>query len=260
MEKGRSIRALAVLEEVARASGAVTANELADRTGLPKATVYRLCDQLLETGMLRRQVSGRGFVCGPALRDLANLVQANHLQSAARHAILMRIARKVGETCNLVIPARLGMTYLDRVETEWPLRLQLPVGTSVPFHATASGKLFLASLPPSRRRQLIDELELAPFTANTITSPEALVAELDQIASQGFSRDDNEFIEEMIAVAVPIVDDAGRFVAALATHGPKQRLTADEMMQFLPALRDAAKRLALAMDEEELAETVSATR
>lgn len=252
MEAGRSIRVIALLEEIARADAPLTANEIADRADLPKATVYRLCDQLLEGGLIQRQISGRGFICGPALLNLAQSVQANQLQYSARHATLERVAREIGETCNLSVPDRLSMNYWDRVETEWPLRLQLPVGTSVPLHATASGKLFLASMPPARRTQLLAELDLAPSTSNTITDPEKLAAHLETINACGYSLDNEEFINDMVAIAVPITDETGRFVAALATHGPSVRMTPEIAKTYLPQLRAAAERLSsgLALQED----------
>lgn len=243
MEAGRSIRVIALLEEIARADAPLTANEIADRADLPKATVYRLCDQLLEAGLIQRQVSGRGFVCGPALVALSSAVQANQLLYSARHSTLERLARDIGETCNLTVPDRLSMSYWDRVETEWPLRLQLPIGTNVPLHATASGKMFLASLAPARRAQMLEELELEPCTPNTITDKDALGVHLKEIAGQGYSLDNEEFIRDMVAIAVPITENDGRFVAALAAHAPSVRMTPEVALSYLPNLRAAAKRL-----------------
>lgn len=243
MEAGRSIRVIALLEEIAAADAPLTANEIAERTDLPKATVYRLCDQLLEGGLIQRQVSGRGFICGPTLVRLARSVDANQLQYSARRATLERVAREIGETCNLTVPDRLSMNYWDRVETEWPLRLQLPIGTTVPLHATASGKLFLASLPHQRRQQMLEELALEPCTENTLIDLSVLSEHLDDIAAQGYSLDNEEFIQDMVAIAVPITDAAGRFVAALAAHAPSIRMTPEIAMSYLPNLYDAAARL-----------------
>ena len=62
----------------------------------------------------------------------------------------------IGETCNLVIPGRQSMIYLDRVESAWPLRVQLPIGTRVPLHCTASGKLYLSTLSKSRQQRILN--------------------------------------------------------------------------------------------------------
>ena len=88
----------------------------------------------------------------------------------ARHQILQNIARETGETVNFVRPEIKGMFYADRVETDWPFRVLLPVGTHVPFHCTASGKTYLASLPAAKRRTMLAGLDLHQYTETTHTS------------------------------------------------------------------------------------------
>src|SRR3546814_13684370 len=66
------------------------------------------------------------------------------------------------------------MIYWDRVETHWPLKFQLSIGSRVPLHCTAGGKLYLSSLPAERRAKLIAELGLEKRTATTITDPRRL--------------------------------------------------------------------------------------
>lgn len=239
----RSVRVVLLLQEVAAADMPITANELSERTGLPKATVYRLCEQLLAADLIRRQIGGRGFVPGQSLVDLSQTVLAGRSVYAARREIIGRVAREIGETCNLVVPERNGMVYWDRVETEWPLRLQLPVGSRVPFHATSSGKLYLASLGAVQRDRLLEEIELKAFTDNTITDLGEIKEHLVETAARGFSLDDEEFIAGMTAVAVPIVDNNGRYVASLAVHAPKSRMSVADARGHVDVLVDAAGRI-----------------
>jgi DNA-binding IclR family transcriptional regulator len=239
-EADRSVRVVLLLKEVAQADTPITANEISERTGLPKATVYRLCEQLVGASLIRRQIGGRGFVPGQSLVDLSNTVLSSRSVYVARHATIERVSQQTGETCNLVVPDRTGMVYWDRVETEWPLRLQLPVGTRVPFHATSSGKLFLASLAPSRRDRLIDEIEIKAFTDNTITDASKLRTE---VAEKGYSLDNQEFISGMNAVGVPIKDKTGRYVASLAVHAPSSRMSIEAACKHVDLLHDAATRI-----------------
>ena len=245
----RSVRVIVLLREVARADVPITANEMSERTGLPKATVYRLCEQLLAADLIRRQIGGRGFVPGQGLVDLSQTVLSGRSVYVARHAVIERVAREIGETCNLVVPERLGMVYWDRVETEWPLRLQLPVGTKVPFHATSSGKLYLASLGEQQCQRLLQEIELEAFTENTITSPEELIEHLIEIGERGYSIDDEEFIAGMTAVAVPVVDQGGRYVASLAVHAPTSRMAVSKAIGYVDVLQDAAGRIGRGIPE-----------
>ena len=248
-ESDRSVRTILLLREVADAVEPITANEISERTGLPKATVYRLCEQLLGAGLIQRQLGGRGYVSGPKLIDLAQSVLASRSVYVTRHAILTRVAREIGETCNLVAPEGNGMVYWDRVETEWPLRLQLPVGSRVPLHATASGKMYLASLPLAQCARLLKEIELKPHTENTFTAPDELRNHLLETRERGYSLDDEEFIPEMTAIAVPVLDHQKRYVASLAVHAPKSRMTIEHAKGYVDVLKEAAEHIGAGVPE-----------
>ena len=243
--KGSSMRrALAILEKVASAERPLTPTELNKALELPKPTIHRLCVMLANEGYLQRSLDGKGLIAGPKLRAMAVGVMAGAGgQRAALHAILEELADNVGETCNINIPDGNAMRYLDRVEARWPLRLQLPIGTRVPLHCTASGKMFLGSLPPARRRQVVDNLTLEPRTPNTISDSAKLMTALDRVREAGYGTDNEEFLDGMVAVAVPVIDGKGRLLATLALHGPTQRLTLEKAKTHIPRMRLAAERL-----------------
>src|SRR3546814_10684873 len=96
------------------------------------------------------------------------------------------------------------------------------------MHCTAGGKLYLSSLPAERRAKLIAELGLEKRTANTITDPRRLEEAVRQVADEETGVDEEEFIDGMIAVSVPVKDEAGRMVASLAMHAPVFRMTLQE--------------------------------
>ncbi len=135
------------------------------------------------------------------------------------------------------------MVYLDRVEAEWPLRTQLPIGTRVPLHCTASGKLYLSSFPATQQRRLVGALPLERHTPKTITDTEDLLAELERIRDSGIGTDDEEFIAGMTAVAVPLLGKKGRVVGTLACHAPSVRMSIEVALGYVPVLRQAAEAL-----------------
>ena len=238
-----NLRLLMILEEVARAGGVVTPTEVNERVGLPKPTIHRLFATLEAEGFLRREMDGRSYGMGARMRSLASSVFATAGLRVARLAVLEDLTARIGETCNIVLPGDDSMVYLERVETKWPLRIQLPIGTHVPFYCTASGKLFLSSLSPSQLQRYLRAAKLKPHTGNTITDALALKREVELIRSRGFSLDDGEFLEGMNAAAVPIHDDQGRFVSALAVHAPAQRMSLDQAQEYLDPLHSAAAEL-----------------
>ena len=236
-------RSLRLLAQLAAGGQVLGLNELAQRLALPKATAHRLCGQLVAGGWLARDTDEKRFAVGPALRRLA-LDTLNHgEQRGLRHAVLDALVQQVGETCNFTTLDGAEVVYLDRVEARWPLRLTLDVGARVPLHCTASGKLFLAHMAPERRDALLDQLALMPHTPHTRTDPRALAAECEAIRRQGYSTDSEEYIVGLLAVAVPVFDEAGQVRAALAVHAPSARMPLDRAVGHLPALQAAATRM-----------------
>lgn len=244
-----NLRTLLILEALGQSDAALTPTEINKSLGLPKQSIHRLCATLVREGFLAYGPDGKGLRPARRLRMMASGVIHSSRVHIARHQILQDVAARVGETVNFVVPEDRGMSYLDRVDTDWPFRVQLPIGTHVPFHCTASGKAFLASLPRRRRRIMVDSIRIEALTSNTITEPDRLMAELEDIAHRGFALDREEFMEGMIAIAVPVRDDRKHFLAALAVHGPTMRLNIEDMCGKRTILAEAAEKLASALTE-----------
>ncbi len=239
-----NLRLLMLLEEVAKVGVPVTPSAVNEVLGLPKPTIHRLFATAEAEGFLQRDIDGRSYSPGRRMRLLAINTLSSERVRTVRVAILKALALRVGETCNLAIPEREGMFYLDRVETHWPLRIQLPVGTQVPFHCTASGKMYLSTLRPDYLERFMKNHQFDPLTAHTITDGAKLKVELDMIRERGYSTDNEEFMEGMTAIAVPILDNRGRLLSTLSIHAPEQRRHLPDLVEYLEPLRDAAAELA----------------
>ncbi len=247
-----NLRLLAVLEELCQAGVPITPTDVNQHLKLPKPTVHRLFHTLEDEGFVQRDLDGRSYGPGPRLRRLSMNVLSSQRVRTVRVTILRELAKEIGETCNIATPDREAMIYLDRVETEWPLRIQLPIGTSVPFHCTASGKMYLSTLSPIHFEKYLEATELDQRAPKTLTNPAALKAEIAQIRSQGYSTDDEEFMEGMVAIAVPIRDDHGRMMSTLSVHAPTQRIGLLELKGHLDRLSKAAQNLsALILDPDQ---------
>ena len=250
-ERGSTIeRVLDILDTVAASTKPLSATEINEVLNLPKATAHRLCATLEARGYLVKRIDGKSYQPGNRLFDVATGVLANSRFSATRHAILTELSEKVGETCNIAYPDGLYMAYSDRVETKAPLRLQFSIGMRVPLYCTASGKLYLSTLPKSRRKAVTNKLKLEARAKNTITDPDMLLAEIDNIERQQFSIDNQEFYDDVVAIAVPIKDKRGRFYSSLAIQAPASRISINQSERYLPLLREAANGLGMLADDE----------
>jgi len=238
-----NLRLLLVLEEIARIGVPATPTEINAILGLPKPTIHRLFATLEEEGFLQRDIDGRTYSPGRRLRGMATGVLSSLRIRAARLAVLRKLSNLIGETCNIALPDRDCMIYLERFETDWPLRIQLPVGTTVPFYCTASGKMYLSTLPQTHLARYAASEDLVAQTDNTLTSAKGLIKEVVNVRQNGHAIDDEEFMLGMIAIAVPILDGNNRLVATLSFHAPTVRFSVERALTYLPDLHAAAADL-----------------
>ncbi|MBI5899026.1 MAG: IclR family transcriptional regulator [Rhodocyclales bacterium] len=239
-EDVRRLRPLTVLEHLCEASQPLTLAQLATAMKVPKSTLMRLLRAMEAQGYLLHMPAGRGYVPGNRATTLAlRLLRGSNIRRECR-AVLRHLVRALGETCNLTVPDAGRVLYVERIDTTAPLRMHLPPGSWVPMHCTASGKLFLASMPLLERRGILDQLQLQRHSPRTITERAVLEAELERIARRGVGIDNEEFVLGMVAVAVPVLGNDGRLVAAVACHAPTARRSLDEMLTSVPQLRAAA--------------------
>jgi len=239
-----TLRAFGLLELVASAEEPPTLEELTRGSGLPKPTVYRILQLLIRGELVEREVSAKRYAAGRRLGELSFAVQMHSPLRRERHAILARLVEEIGETCNFTMVDGNEVVYVDRVETTAVVRLHMRIGSRVPLHCTASGKLFLAHLAPASARRLIRAAPLRRYTERTITQPEALERELAKIRLSGIGTDSGEFLEGSVCLAVPVIDPRGRVCAAVAVHGPAPRMSLRRGYTFLPAMRRAAGAIA----------------
>ena len=242
-DDARGLRVLRLLEHLAGASQPMTLSQLASRMQVPKATMMRTLDDLERHGYVLRTPLDRGYVPGAAAIRLAQTTLRNNAFIRVCRATLGKLVGLTGETCNLTMQEGNVVVYVDRVETDEPLRLHLLPGTRAPIHCTASGKLFLSRLPLLEQRKLLSMMSLQRLTPKTITDPALLEAELGRIAKRGIGIDNQEFVLGMVAVAVPICALDGRVMAAIACHAPVARKSVEQLLEYIPKLEEAALKL-----------------
>lgn len=242
-EAARSLRALVVLEHLARAQHPPTLAQLAQRLNMPKTTLMRLLAAMQRAGFVASTPTEHGFVPGPQATSLALATLHASAFTRACRAVLAQLVGTLGETCNLTAPDGDRVVYMERVETSEPLRLFFAVGSHVPMHCTASGKLFLASMNRLERGRVVARLPLTRNTPRTLTDPVQLEEELERLAARGIGIDNEEFVRGMSAVAVPVKDAEDRVVAAVACHAPTARVMLDDLLRAVPVLQRAAQSL-----------------
>jgi DNA-binding IclR family transcriptional regulator len=213
--------------------------EVAAALGIDKGAASRLLQTLVAAGFAM-QGPGRRYQAGPKLRVRSAqpvLPGGVSIRERAR-PLLERLHEATKETAHLAIRADDRVLYLDKVETDLPLRVDRPVGTLSPLHCTALGKIFLAygeaPLPRS----------LAGFTTRTPVDIDALRAALKRVVEIGYAVDDEEFALGIRCVAAPLRDGTGRVVAALGISGPTARITPSHLDSYGQLTQEIARDFA----------------
>ncbi len=239
-EDVRRLRPLTVLEHLTESTQPLTLAQLASLMSVPKSTLMRLLRAMEDQGYVLHLPAERGFVAGTRATTLAlRTLRGSNMRRECR-AVLRALVDKLGESCNLTVPDAGRVLYVERVETTEPLRMHLQPGTFVPMHCTASGKLFLSSMSLLERRRLLANLTLTRHSPRTLVDMEALEVELARNAKLGLGIDNEEFVRGMIAVAVPVLGEGSKAVAAIACHAPTARVSLDDLMAKVPSMRIAA--------------------
>ncbi len=238
------VKAFAVVETILAAKRPLSLPELAEMLDRPKQTVHRTAKQLESFGFLYREPGRDRYAIGPRLNSVAKDVLAWSIRYTPRHALLTRLVAELGETCNIGVLDGDRVLYIDRVESNFPLRAELHPGSQVPIHCTGLGKLFLAYLPTRTRKRVIDRIDLSRFTPSTICEPDALEAECKRTRERGYAVNNEEFHEGIISLAVPMAPDGEHVVAGLAIHAPAARMSVEQARKHIPTLREYAGKLA----------------
>lgn len=239
-----AVRAFRVLETLASAGRPLSMTELVETLGLPKQTVHRILGQLTDAWLVTRGAGDRLYECSSRVRQLAVNVLMHAGPAAARHALLEQLVERIGETCNLTMLSCNDVVYVDRVETRWPLRLHLQPGSHVPLHCSASGKLLLSFLTHERRERVLATLPLRAYSERTIVDRDRLREELALTRKRRLAVNDQEHLQGLIAIAVPVMLDRTRACAAIAVQAPVGRVTLEDLEAFVPDLRAAAAKTA----------------
>jgi DNA-binding IclR family transcriptional regulator len=218
--------------------------DLAARLGLPRQTVHRVLGQLEALRLIIRDRSRERYSVGPRLSKLAFVTLRSLNQSAPIRLILQDLVEDIGETCNIGVLDDLDYVFLQRIECKWPLRLQQDVGMRIAAHTVSGGKVLLAYLDPALCRRLLKAHKLKAATSHTLTSVADLEAEFARIRAAGFALNDQERLECIVGVAVPVFDPEGHVLAAVGMQGPLPRLTIKACERHVPRLQQTAERIA----------------
>jgi DNA-binding IclR family transcriptional regulator len=221
--------ALDILECFSHHRQELGVTELAASLDLSKNNVFRLLATLESESYIEQNHATENYRLGPKVLEIgqAYLNRLGILKVA--HGHLETMVHACNEASYLALMREGDIIYLDMVQTSHPLRLRSRVGQRLPAYCTAAGKAQLAFEPRERLEELLATFAFKPFTPHTITSAEALLANLKDVAERGIALDLEEWELDVRCVGAPIRDYTGRVVASISITAPTVRMSMERI-------------------------------
>jgi IclR family acetate operon transcriptional repressor len=244
-------RGAELLVRVLEADQPVALTDLASASGIPKSTASRLLSALERQGLVEQEGERGRLRPGPAILRVAerSLLERSVVELA--HSSLDALGEASGETINLAVPAREGVEHVAQVESRHFLGAGQWLGRSVDYHCTAVGKVFMAF---GRATATAAARPLTRLTEHTITDPERLRAELEEVRHEEFATAMDELEIGLAAIAAPVRGAGGEVVAALSISGPTIRMPPERVAEFKPILMKEARLLSRRLGNTEQGE------
>lgn len=236
-------RAFRVLATLGRVDEPLSLTEVSRLADLGKATTFRILMTLAADNLVAQEADRKKYRLGPALialgqnaldaTDVRQVSQAHMRALAERHGMIIYLNMPTPEGVLSVMrePRHAGSQFVRR-------------GAIMPYHACASGLVFLAFNSDGLLDRVI-EAGLPRLASGTISTEEKLRSTMTRIRADGFALDANSIDEGVVSVSAPILDHQGEAIATLGASGPEGALSADAWSTLCGEIRDSAREISL---------------
>lgn len=223
-------RAVSVLEILAR-HGEAGVTEIADELDVHKSTAFRLLGVLENRGLVAQAKDRGKYYLGAGVLRLAGAAAVRLDISQEGVPVCRELADELGETVNIAVLDDDAAVNIMQARGTASVTAQNWLGRRTPLHATSSGKVLLAHMPPTLREGMLART-LPRFTERTITGTSVLRGELEAVVEQGYGITIEELELGLAAVAAPIRAHDGKVIAALSVSGPVYRMNSDRLPEL----------------------------
>lgn len=217
-------------------------SEMAKLSGIPKTSVLRMIGSLEEMGFLKKDREG-SYSLGLLFLQYGNLV-AERLD--IRHIalpVMQQLRDDIQEAIHLVLRDGDECIYIEKLDTDHPVRLFTKIGRKAPLYAGASSRIILAFMPELEREEYLEATELQPIASGTITDKAELRQTLERSRHEGYSFSRSELENYTAELSAPIFDHTGQIVAALSAAGLEVQFEEERIAELVQDVQQAANEI-----------------
>jgi len=229
-------RGFEIIELLSQHPG-LTLTEIAERLGVPKSTVHIYLRTLEQRGYIVN--TDAGYDISFKFLTIGGLQRNRFPLYEIAKEPMAELADDLNDVFNVVLATeeRGQRVIIYKIEGEKSPFANLPVGHTTNLHWVSHGKALLSKISDEKIERIIDRHGLPKATQNTITSRDELYEELEKIRDQGYSLEDEERIEGIRAIAVPVEGSETDPLGSISISGPKSRIDADHLPELVERLK-----------------------
>ncbi|MCK9512170.1 MAG: helix-turn-helix domain-containing protein [Pigmentiphaga sp.] len=229
-------KGLRILEVFDSRHTRVTVAEAARQVGLSRASARRCLLTLAALGYV--ETDGKRYWLGHGALRLAYAYVSSTRLPRLIQPVLDALCERNRDSASLAVLFDAAAVIAARATARRTMRIGLVVGSRLPLHCSAAGRVLLAGLPEAQAAALLLKQELRPFTANTVTELSSLATLLVECRANGYALCNEEIELGVRSIGVPLFDAAGTVLAALTISTRAERMTSGEMVQtYFPMLK-----------------------
>lgn len=244
------MKAARVINMLANEGQPLSLAQMSSNMAISKSTLHGIISTLVDVKfVVQDQQTGRYWL-GTRLFEIGSSISSQWNVRKIAYPFIQRIVAETGETVHMAVLDDYEVLYINKQESTSSIRIVTDVGVKLPAHCTGLGKALLSGMSRLELQFMVKSKGLAKYTESTITNFEDFWKEIRHIKSRGYAVDEQEFVEGLRCVAVPVFSHAGDIIAALSVSGPISRMQDKKFEHCRESLQKAAEEISVQMGYE----------
>ncbi|WP_046174817.1 IclR family transcriptional regulator [Domibacillus indicus] len=221
----------------------LTLLQIIERTELPKTSVYRMAESLLELGFLEKDKEG-AYRLGLVFLELGSLVAERLDIRSIALPYMQRLRKETGEAVNLVIRDGDEAVYIEKVDAQERVRVYTQIGRRAPLYGGACPRILLSFMEEAERERLIESFQITQYAKGTPKTKEELRQLIERTRKNSWSISHSELEDHSSAIAAPIFNHKGDVIAGLSLAGPEVRFQDKaHVKEMIEKLTEASRQI-----------------
>jgi DNA-binding IclR family transcriptional regulator len=235
-------KCFAILELLAQSKEPMGISDISGKLGLNKSTVFNIVHTLMDLNVFENQADGK-FVFGTRFYMLGNMARKRSELIQTAHPYLETINKKTRLSAFLGLRSGRQVILIDKVDSADGIKLSSEIGMQMPVLAGAGIKAMLSQLPDEEIDEILDRTELTRYTPYSIIDRALYKKELLEVRQQGVAYDREEYIEGMVAFAIPIKANGRDLLAAIWVVGLARQVTKEAIQELTALLKGISEEI-----------------